>query len=652
MNLFLLTIVSLSFSSTFAQISGVLPFERAVPIFRPDQKETQSKKNFVSEKTMSTAYNLKDIQRLAQELKNQYQTALLPLSEEAPICASSKAPEYVRALQTSGQFDRCIHFVQTCLQNKTAISPVVFTTAALCEGTRFNTPAAIELFELGIASDWKTQDLQREHIHLYATYLLSNGYETQVDRVLQHYPGVDGQQLKIIKAVIKRFLRSNLDGFKKEEVDKQLEKMIANAKDSYRSLLLAIQTRISQLDYKYSLALESLFKNAKSFNNPLLWYDLAYDTLYYGLNQNFAWAREIYDVADLYSHPWQNFPVEANTYNYTEIYNQVCKNNLSQGNERVSLDLIKGDLREGRLTNQSALLKVLEHERQNPGRADVLTLKAGLLSVQGNLDEAMQNFWQAHHLCRYYNRANWGLTLLKRATKYKFLPDYQENLERMNQRLAATSVPQEVFKYFINWNSLDSESRRRVTYGGWIWMPFIPHLLDNNMKTYLKYSFELLSESPGLADIRDERIGGVQYPNDNRLWDDVRGLGGNPVVADLTEVFQTPQGDYNLLGHEMAHQFQFLMDVKFPRGVQCIEELYQEAVSKKNFPDGYSSYNREEHFAQGVTYYLVPEESSSHFGLNRSWLVTNNSRQFKFIQSIENSKGQFSQIGCETKSTP
>ena len=54
----------------------------------------------------------------------------------------------------------------------------------------------------------------------------------------------------------------------------------------------------------------------------------------------------------------------------------------------------------------------------------------------------------------------------------------------------------------------------------------------------------------------------------------------------------------------------------------------------------------EEHFAQGVTYYLVPADSPSRFGLNQSWVKRNNSAQFDFIRSIDEARGDFSKIYC------
>ena len=70
------------------------------------------------------------------------------------------------------------------------------------------------------------------------------------------------------------------------------------------------------------------------------------------------------------------------------------------------------------------------------------------------------------------------------------------------------------------------------------------------------------------------------------------------------------------------------------------------ATLDKNFPDGYSAYNKEEHFAQGVTYWLIPQDAPARFGLNKSWVQQFNPQQFDFINSIDEAHGDFSKLSC------
>ncbi|MGZ3653414.1 MAG: hypothetical protein ACXWSC_19775, partial [Bdellovibrionota bacterium] len=81
----------------------------------------------------------------------------------------------------------------------------------------------------------------------------------------------------------------------------------------------------------------------------------------------------------------------------------------------------------------------------------------------------------------------------------------------------------------------------------------------------------------------------------------------------------------------------------------CIEQLYALSLKLHNFPDAYSSTNSKEHFAQGVTYYLVPADAPERFGLNQSWLPRNNKLQFDFIQSIDGAGGDVAKIRCSAQ---
>jgi hypothetical protein len=130
------------------------------------------------------------------------------------------------------------------------------------------------------------------------------------------------------------------------------------------------------------------------------------------------------------------------------------------------------------------------------------------------------------------------------------------------------------------------------------------------------------------------------------LWDDVRGLGGGTVIADHDETFESVQGDYNLLGHEMTHQFHFYLQQYQPLLSKCVDKLFSQAKRKDTFPDRYAATNVMEYFAQAVTYYLIPADSPARYGTNSSWYPKHDPDMYKFIQSIESSNGDFKSIIC------
>src|SRR5690606_37906358 len=120
----------------------------------------------------------------------------------------------------------------------------------------------------------------------------------------------------------------------------------------------SLQIQIALRDYNYSLALELLQKHAPQLNNPLLWYNLAYRILYRTQGLDFAKARAIYDAYDEFTHPLSQLPNEDNTYNYTEIYSTVCKENLLQGQDFDQFNHLKTKFRKGELTPDEAFREV------------------------------------------------------------------------------------------------------------------------------------------------------------------------------------------------------------------------------------------------------------------------------------------------------
>jgi len=589
----------------------------------------------------------RDPQRLAQALEAQFQTALRALENPEPACSSPALPDFLLALLIRGELDRCSALAARCASPALATSPRVALQGALCESTRFQFRRAHEHFERATAPEWPANEDLEEVVYQYASFALYGIFESEVDRILSRIPTWDSAQRKLWAGLIKRAGQADLGDLTKTEVDAFTGEKIAQTKGTFQALLKSLRLRAAANDFNYTLALRLLRDDGPQLQNPLLWYDLAYDVLYAGLDREFVKARPIYEVTARYSTPWTKLPVENNTYTYTELYNGVCRSQLLQGPERTQFAALKARLREGQVSLKDARGLVHEWRTRHPQKADVLVTWAGLAALEAQHEEAFQTYFQAHQLCPSYHRANWGLLLEKRRLRFRQMPEYGANERRVLETLAKYPIPPDVGRYLVNWTALPQNVQERVAYGSRIFLPYLRKLRDENFRGYIKYAWDNLSESPGLSHLRDVRIGGANYPHDNRLWDDVRGAGGSDLVADLVEVYNTVHGDYNLLGHEMAHQIQFLMEKQSPRSFQCLVALWEKAKRENNFPDTYSSYNKEEHFAQGVTYSLIPSDSPKRFGLNRSWLERNNPEQLRFIDSLENAKGDWNQVRCE-----
>lgn len=642
---FKITFISfITLSSLCAQAQMALMPEppRAVPHVKDLQSPSNRlrAKHFISQ---DKAAQLAD--QVAQNLSSQFKKALKPLEGDTPSCQQKRAVDYLNALRVAGRFQECSDFASQCQGQTSLASPLIFTVGGLCEADRMNFKKADVLFDLSGDKSFINSNDYPEALFQFASYAIFGYRESESLEILSRSPKMN-KDAALYKGVIHRAGQLPLGTLKKSEIDTFLTKKISSLPSGLAALFKILEVRIAYGDYDYPKALQKLSTHITTVEIPLGWYNLTYGLLYYGLDQDFAQARKVYDAYEPFANPWWSFPVENNTYTYTELYTSVCKNQLSQGELFDLQKKLTSDFRHGDLALKDMLEKFKTLTQENPRHADLLTVYGSLLALDHQYQQAVDSFWQARKSCPYYHRANWGLELERRRTRYAQMPEYAKNIERLDRELNQKQLPQNIENYITNWKSLTPEVQKRSLYGSRIWMPYFQELASKKMTSYIKYSFELLSETPGFENIKDLRIGGKDYPNDNRLWDDVRGIGGENVVADLWEVFNGIHGDYNLLGHEIAHQFQQLVEKDYPTAAACIEKQYQEAKAANNFPDSYSSHNSWEHFAQGVTYYLVPSDSPARYGLNMNWLKENNPSQLSFIQSIEQADGRAQLATC------
>jgi hypothetical protein len=633
----LFSLLLLAANSAYAQVPGLKDFQLPLPDSNAKKWLSLKVNPGAKQELMSPA----EADTLAGELTSQFQAFNKYKTMPKPSCNGAEALNYTLALHIRGDFRGCMDFARSCVSSAT--DPRVILRGALCAYSSYDFKSADQLYEAAAQPRFAQKPEYKEVLFQYASYAMLGNHEDLVESILARHPTWSLEERKSWEGVIRRMADIQLTDLTIDEVDRFLDARIASESGTFLALLKSIKLNNSLGDFRYEDAVRELSVYAPTLQNPLLWYSTAYNVLYYGLDSDFSFARKIYDAYDPFAHRWSWFPNENNTYNYSQIYSQACPTKLTQGQAATEFAGVKRNIQNGTLGPQQALDALNALNVRYPNKADILTAIGGMYSMLERHEEAIATYWEAHSLCRYYNRANWGLLLEKRFAKYSKMDDYLKNLERLNRELAGLTLPAEMSRYISNWNSLAPEPRKRVYYGARIWLPYIRMLAENGRNAYIKYAFELLSEGPGMSRMRDLRIANS---NDNRLWDDVRGLGGNTVIADLSEVMQTVQGDYNLLGHEMAHQFEFLMGEFHQPGYDCIVKMYEKASNENNFPDAYAATNKEEHFAQLITYYLVPSDAPKRFGLNRTWLETFDTTALTFIQSIEASKGTISKISC------
>ncbi|MBY0453174.1 MAG: hypothetical protein K2P92_09070, partial [Bdellovibrionaceae bacterium] len=360
----------------------------------------------------------------------------------------------------------------------------------------------------------------------------------------------------------------------------------------------------------------------------------------------FKLSEILYRAYRPYAHARSALPIENNNYNYTELYGEQCRAKLLQGDDLAEYRERIQQWQRAELSTAELSQYIQLKLTNGIATADLLAAAGSLSLMSGDRVAAQAYFWQSHQACPNYNRAHWGLQTIRKINRNLSYTDFTELETGYLKAIQNVDYGPGISHYILNYGILSTDAQNKLKYGARIWGPYFGLLGNGNRSVYIKSAFELLSETPSLEAVRDVRIGGENYPNDNRLWDDVRGVGGATVVADFGELSQIAQGAYNTIGHEIAHQFHFMLIESQSPIAPCIQNLYAKAKERNLFADGYAAFNQFEYFAQAVTYYSVPVTSPQRFGLNRKWSLQNDPEMHALVESIEKTNGQIDQISC------
>jgi len=538
-------------------------------------------------------------------------------------CGDADAAAYLRGLAANGDSAACLSYATECTAEATrdpATVGVLAYLGAACAADEQRAEQARALYELATApaSIGDCPD-GRGRAFSYAWFEIGQASEHDLVAILGRAEGWD-------PAAAESAIRQLAAGGTASD-PAALEAWIVEAVGGSDPLLAQILTVtwIGEVAYVYGdrdRALRMVDANLEPLTASgriTTLVSLVFSFLYSMGGGDLSIARQVYDGYVPFSSPYGWLPNEQNVLTYTQIYEEACAGATLAGEALASYHDLRLEWIEGEIANPDALAEVDAQLAGEGERAELLSFRGALLEAGGDSEAAAAAYWRAHELCPYYNRAHWALQQIHLATDlHKFEP-----LEP-----PAFPAKDALASYVVNYESLTDDELTGLRHGLSIWLPYLDDLVATGNTFYAKRPFELLSETPGHDDLRDQR---VTYEEDYRLWDDVRGLGGNPVVADLSEVMLAPYGAYNLAIHEVSHQLHFAAP---PAIAACIEALYEGASERGRFVNYYASYNSAEYFAEGVTYFSVPPDAPGRYGPNRQWLIDNDRDLDAFIAAF------------------
>lgn len=544
---------------------------------------------------------------------------------EIPACGSDEAFRKQRAAYVFGRYREVLNFADQCgtqLSRQAfryaALSAIGLSETAMAEGYLRQAVAGLKTFSnddigtLLLWASWRLDpvvldlnvDWTAREKHLYFTVIrLSNrlGLPTDVSMV-EYRAFLDSE-----------FSSPGFSGFK-------------------RDLLFSLEAR--RMFYEDdSAAFDLINRYGPQAEDPTVWMRVAYRVLFAtpsSPTKMFRHADTVYRATWPYLHARSPLPTEDNVYTYTEIYDRECKSALLQGNARIEFATLKERWRNASIATNDFRNGVQKLVAANPKKSDLLVTLSTFAHMDGDLSLARDLAWTAHQLCPYFNRAALILTSLSKEESLRAETDYLSLEKSKIEDVRLLTIPSEISTYMVNWKQLTKSAQENLIWSIRGWLGYVPDLVLKAQASYVKFPFELMHEVPTLSPMKDTRSG---YERDNRLWDDMRGIGGPMIVSDYFEAPQAPYGAYNLLEHEMAHQLDFYFEKEQPAIFTCIEKLFVDATRRNVFVTSYAKL-RYEYFAVASESFFIPINYPLRFGVQRKWYEVNDRNLFDLLAAV------------------
>jgi hypothetical protein len=542
-----------------------------------------------------------------------------------PACDSIQTFKKLRAAYVFGRYDEVLKYAAGC---GSKLNRHASRYAALAAIGLSNTKVAEGYLQLAISGLKTFDDDDLGTLLLWASWRLDSS-------VLDLNPNWSAQKKRFYFAVILLSNRLGLpNGVSLPDYRKFIDMELASPSTGgfKRDILVSLEAR--RMFYEDdTAAFEFLNRFGPLIEDPTLWARVAYRVLFASPStpsKIFRHADVVYRATWPYLHARSALPTEDNVFTYTEIYDRECKSSLTQGKARVDFFSLKEKWRTGALATADFRKSVQQLSVLFPNKSDLLVTLSTFAHMDGDLRGSRDIAWKAHQLCPYFNRAALILTGLTKEESLRAESDYVILEQQKIADVSLLKVPIEIATYMVNWKQLTTAAQENLVWSIRGWLGYVPDLVLKTQASYVKFPFELMHEVPFLSQMKDTRSG---YERDNRLWDDMRGIGGPMIVSDYFEAPQAPFGAYNLLEHEMAHQLDFYFEKEQPAIFNCIEKLFSDATLRDVFVTSYARL-RYEYFAVASESFFIPVGYPLRFGVQRNWYEANDKNLHDLLAAV------------------
>jgi hypothetical protein len=219
---------------------------------------------------------------------------------------------------------------------------------------------------------------------------------------------------------------------------------------------------------------------------------------------------------------------------------------------------------------------------------------AARLMRAGQYHEAMNAYLAIARAYPDLGLAHYGVTVAQRAIRDGKSMAVQRERERFRSR-PVPDAPEIIGRFVLGFQQADADVRKVVLESMLPLLRYIPTLVQRGA------TFEILPFDKPLWALAGSRSLRGTRTFDHRLWDDVKGQGGQHGVAGEESVRDVSAGRYNTLAHEFMHQVHIAMSAEER---DQVTRMYLNAKQNKLTLDYYAASNAGEYVAQAYEAFI------------------------------------------------
>ena len=253
---------------------------------------------------------------------------------------------------------------------------------------------------------------------------------------------------------------------------------------------------------------------------------------------------------------------------------------------------------------------------------------AARLVRDGRYDDALRSYMSVVREHPDLGLAHYGVTVVEHAMRDARTIAVQRERERFRAR-PMPEAPAIISVFVAGFQAADPDVRKAVLDAMLPLVRYIPTLVQRGA------TFDILPFDKPLWAITGSRGLRGTRTFDHRLWDDVKGQGGQHGVAGEESIRDVSAGRYNTLAHEFMHQVHHYAMSGDER--KEVSRLYANAMRYKLTLDYYAASNEEEYVAQAYEAFvsdskLVGQKLTA--GNTRAKLQRLDPEMFAFLERI------------------